>query len=400
MNTPTLFELPTRHRLVPPDPNWQAPPLAVDAPVNRALAHQCAVAFGISGGKDGSVAAYQTLQYLDQIGHTGSRLLVHSDLGRIEWADSLPNCERLARHLSLDLLIVRRQKGDMIDRWEERWRRSVERYQSLSCVRLIMPWSSAQNRFCTSELKSSVIASGLVTALPGQFILSVAGIRADESTKRAKRPISSPNERLLRKGAGTDGMDWNPILNYSLADIWQTHHRAGLPLHEAYTQYGNSRVSCCFCVLGVADWETSINCPGNHDAYRALVDLEIRSAFGFTEQRWLGDLSPRLLSDAQRRDLGEAKRRAIARQRLEAAIPPGLLYVEGWPRRLPTDREAVYLGQLREQVAQLGQFTPMITDPAQIMARYELLMTTGHQKKARQTEQEARKIARASRVVH
>lgn len=59
MNTPTLFTLPTRQRLIPPDPNWQAPPLAVDAPISRVLQQHCTVAFGVSGGKDGSVAAYQ-----------------------------------------------------------------------------------------------------------------------------------------------------------------------------------------------------------------------------------------------------------------------------------------------------------------------------------------------------
>ena len=46
---------------------------------------------------------------------------MHSDLGRIEWKDSLPTCERLADLTGLELLVVRREKGDMVDRWKQRW---------------------------------------------------------------------------------------------------------------------------------------------------------------------------------------------------------------------------------------------------------------------------------------
>ena len=37
--------------------------------------------------------------HLDRIGHTGPRLLIHADLGSVEWRDSLPTCERLAARL-------------------------------------------------------------------------------------------------------------------------------------------------------------------------------------------------------------------------------------------------------------------------------------------------------------
>lgn len=104
---------------------------------------------GVSGGKDSQALAYRVQAHLDAIGHAGVRALIHADLGRIEWRDSAPVCERLAERLGWELLTVRRPVGDMLDRWRSRWAANVERYRALSCVKLIMPWSSASHRFCT-----------------------------------------------------------------------------------------------------------------------------------------------------------------------------------------------------------------------------------------------------------
>lgn len=51
------------------------------------------VAIGVSGGKDSCAQAFAVMAYLDAIGHTGPRVLVHADLGRVEWKDSLPTCQ-------------------------------------------------------------------------------------------------------------------------------------------------------------------------------------------------------------------------------------------------------------------------------------------------------------------
>lgn len=72
------------------------------------------------------------------VGHRGPRILIHSDLGRLEWKASLPMCERLASRVGLDLIVVRRQAGDLMGRWLTRWENNVERYRNLECVRLIL----------------------------------------------------------------------------------------------------------------------------------------------------------------------------------------------------------------------------------------------------------------------
>lgn len=70
--------------------------VATTPEIDGLLNRNAVVAIGVSGGKDSVAVALAVGRHLDDIGHTGPRLLIHSDLGRVEWADSLPACERLA----------------------------------------------------------------------------------------------------------------------------------------------------------------------------------------------------------------------------------------------------------------------------------------------------------------
>lgn len=136
-------------------------PLAVDPCVTELLAAHATVAVGVSGGKDSQAVALAVARHLDAIGHTGPRVLIHADLGRVEWRDSLPVCERLAAHLGWELLVVRRRAGDMLDRWESRWVSRSEAYVRLETVLLTLPWSTPGMRFCTGEMKTDVISREL-----------------------------------------------------------------------------------------------------------------------------------------------------------------------------------------------------------------------------------------------
>ena len=120
----------------------QAHAVALTPEVEDMLRANCVVAIGVSGGKDSVACALAVARHLDNIGHAGPRLLVHSDLGEIEWNDSLPSCERLALHLGWELVVVKRAAGDLTSRWRGRWANNVERYRNLSCVKLALPWSA------------------------------------------------------------------------------------------------------------------------------------------------------------------------------------------------------------------------------------------------------------------
>ncbi|GCE15302.1 phosphoadenosine phosphosulfate reductase domain-containing protein [Tengunoibacter tsumagoiensis] len=345
------------------------------------------VAVGVSGGKDSDVTAFEVKAYLNVVGHKGPLILVHSDLGRVEHPDSLPACERLATRLGLDLIVVRRQAGDLMDRWLTRWQRNVERYSQLLCVKVILPWSTASMRFCTSELKTAIICRDLVERYPKAVILNAAGIRRQESSARAKAPICAPQVRLTSTTFETTGYNWLPILSWSLEDVLAHHRIHNFPLHEAYATYGMSRVSCAYCILaGLDDLKASAMNPANHEIYREMVDLEIASSFSFQSDRWLGDIAPQLLSKTQLTGLAKARQCAAQREQLESRIPRHLLYTKGWPTMIPNRQEAHLLSDVRNAVADLMQITIQYRDPEAIIARYQELLELNQGKKRYQQD--------------
>ena len=353
--------------------------VAVTPVVSEWLAAGAVCALGVSGGKDSQVMAIRLAEYLDQIGHQGPRVLIHSDLGVVEWKDSLPVCERLAKRLGWDLIVLRRSAGDMMDRWEARWASSLERYASLSCVKIILPWSTPGMRFCTSELKTDLICRELTKRYPGQKILSATGVRHDESAARAKTPIAAPQPKLSARGC--QGMNWNPIAPWSTPSVFDYLALKQEPLHEAYTKYGSTRVSCAFCIMGSAgDLKASASCPDNADIYRRMVRLEIESTFALQGAKWLGDVAPHLLSVEEREGLADAKHRAEFRVAAEARLPKHLLYTSGWPTCVPTEEEAQLIAEVRLAVASMLGITVGFTSPSDVIGRYQELITARNAK--------------------
>ena len=348
-------------------------PLATTVQAEELLAADCVVAIGVSGGKDSQACALGTLRYLDEIRHRGPRLLVHADLGSVEWKDSLPSCERLAAHLGIELIVVRRKAGGMLTRWRKRWTSNVARYRELSCVRLILPWSTPSMRFCTSELKVAPITSELKRRYPHHAILNVSGIRRQESQARSRMPISAIELKLDRKNYA--GVNWNPIADWTIADVLEEIGIAGLALHEAYTRYGSSRVSCAFCIMGsMHDLTASATCQQNQDVFREIVTLEADSTFAFQGTRWLADVGPHLLPASLSDRVQEAKRRGDARRKIEAEIPKHLLYTKGWPTSIPTAGEAELVANVRCRVSDLLVLDAGYLTGDSVRARYAELI--------------------------
>ena len=309
----------------------------VSAPaIDVAVAAGAPVVLGVSGGRDLQALALRVSEHLDDVGHAGPRLLIHSDLGRVEWRDSLPVCQRLAERLGLELVVVRRHAGDMLDRWRSRWAGNVRRYAAFECVKLILPWSTPAQRFCTSELKSAVIASAMRRRFAAGDVISAVGIRAEEYRARARMPVSKTDPRTAHKHGA--GHVWNAILRWTRADVMDYLRHRGVALHEAYTVYGSSRVSRAFCIMSSADdLRAAAGCADNAAVYRLMVALEISSTFAFQAQRWLADVAPQLLEAGQRARLADAKEQAAARMAAEARLPGRLLYTAGWPTQVPVE---------------------------------------------------------------
>ena len=358
-------------------------PIEYTEDVLRIIQNKGPVAIGVSGGKDSCAVAFATTTWLDQQGHTGPRILIHSDLGIVEWEDSLPTCRRLAQALGLELVVVQRGAGGLMERWETRWKNNCRRYINLECVKLILPWSTASMRFCTSELKTSVICRDLQKRFPSTEILSVTGIRREESSSRQKAPICYPQPLLLSRKYQTSGFNWNSILGWTKEQVFAYLAEQNFRIHEAYLIYDSSRVSCSFCILGsIADLQASSKCEANQDIYRRMVTLEVVSTFSFQDNKWLADVAPHLLSEELQTKVLLAKRFAKIRTEAEAKIPPHLLYTKGWPTCVPTLAEAHLLGEVRRIVGDLLGLEMQYTDPSAIILRYEELMAQAKRKEA------------------
>ena len=352
--------------------------------IDALLADDAPVAIGVSGGKDSCAVAIAYVRYLRSIGHKGRVILIHSDLGRVEWDDSLQTRRRLAEFLGAELVVVSRESGDMMDRWLTRWKNNVARYVNLQCVKVILPWSTPKMRFCTSEMKTAIICRELIRQFPGQRIISVSGVRRSESASRAKAPICKPQPKMSSRKHKTSGVDINAIATWSLSDVFHYCDEAGFTLHEAYRVHGSSRVSCRFCIMGSeADISKSAAVPAHIPLHREMVDLEIASTFAFQGDKWLGDVRPANLTEQQLSGVADAKQRAKERERIEAVIPKHLLYSKGWPTCMPTFAEANLLADVRNQIGQLmGLDVQYATGPA-IMARYAELMQINASRSAR-----------------
>ena len=387
-------------------PNLIEQGVELDDAVRELVAAGAPIAIGVSGGKDSCAAAIAVVEHLHAVGHKSPVVLVHADLGdsdpalNVEWSDSLPTCERLAAFLGVELVVTRRAAGGMMKRWLKRWENNKKRYAELSCVKIILPWSTPAMRFCTSELKSAPIAAALVKRFPGHRIISACGVRREEgngrkSSPRTNAPTSAENKRLINKRAKTSGVDWNPIAAWSTQDVFAFCAARGFQMHEGYG-LGMSRISCRFCIMqDLADQRTSASVVDNVPVFHTIVDLEIASTFAFQGSRWLGDVAPHLLSETQRSGLARAKKAAAHRTRIEGQVPKHLLYEKGWPKVMPTAEEAALLCSVRREVAELLGIEVSCTEPAEVIARYATLL---EQKAARATacsKREQRKAARS-----
>jgi 3'-phosphoadenosine 5'-phosphosulfate sulfotransferase (PAPS reductase)/FAD synthetase len=353
-------------------------PVAVDPAILSAAAQGAWFAFSLSGGKDSTIAAWAASAWLDRLGHPRERrIAIHADLGRAEWRSTPAMVEMVAARLGVPLVVVRRTAGDMVARWEQRFENGKARYEALETYHLIGPWSSSALRFCTSELKAQVIGPELARRFRGATIVSVIGLRREESIARRFTPIARADHRFAKSGnrAGTRMISWHPVVDWTAADVFVAHDAHGLPLHEAYCRYGASRLSCAFCVLASgADLKAASSATDNLDLYRHLVGIEARSTFSFQPGRWLADVAPQLLPAPLMASIERARADADERRRIESLMPVGLRFVKGWPPRLPTRDEARRIAGARASILARHRLRDRFPTADAVRARFNELL--------------------------
>jgi 3'-phosphoadenosine 5'-phosphosulfate sulfotransferase (PAPS reductase)/FAD synthetase len=360
------------------------PDIAITSEIVAAIRAGAWIVFNLSGGKDSSAALFAVNLQLDSLGHPRARrMAIHADLGRAEWDSTPDTVARIAASADVPLTVVRRAAGDLVDRWIQRFESGKRRYEALETYNLIGPWSSASLRFCQSEMKAAVIGPALARMLRGQQIISVLGLRRDESHNRAATPVAKADLRHAKAGNrhGTAITLWHPIAYWNSEDVFRAHGTLGITLHEAYSIWGATRLSCRYCIFAsLHDLSASAAAPANTEVYRELVGIEARSTFPFQPTRWLADISPHLLSGGLRADVERAKADQLERRHLEASMPAGLRYVKGWPPRMPTLAEAEDIAAARRPILARHRLENRYPTGSAVQARFaELRVAAGRQ---------------------
>lgn len=335
--------------------------IALDPRIEDLARKNAWFAASVSGGKDSGAALHVVNRWLDSIGHDpAKRICFHADLGRAEWPETLDTVREVANFCRTPLEILS-ATNDLVWRFEDRWRRSLDRYRLLDTISIVPPWSSSSLLFCRAEQKQQVL-SRRKAKLDGDLpVVGIIGIRRAESRGRSAAPIVGVDGDMVRRH-GRQGYLWNPIVDWETEEVFDYHREYNIPLHRAYS-LGSSRLSCAYCTLASKGDQRVSYGAGNHETYRAYVSLEIRSAFPFQKAAWLADL----VDDHQTNSgaLDEAKRIAAERVRLQSEIPATLLKSQSI--RNITSADAISLANVRKNIAKLYGIDVLGTTGEEIM---------------------------------
>jgi 3'-phosphoadenosine 5'-phosphosulfate sulfotransferase (PAPS reductase)/FAD synthetase len=218
-----------------------------------------------SGGKDSQAMLDLLVEQADASGVRDRLVVVHCDLGRVEWTGTRELAERQAAHYGLRFEVVSRPQGDLLTHVEQR-----------------RMWPSSTARYCTSDHKRGQVRRVLtkltdeVRARTGRQarILNCMGLRAQESPARAKKIAFEFDAKASNGRRHVD--TWLPILDWSTEQVWARIKASGVEHHRAY-DLGMGRLSCVFCIFAP---KSALLIAGKHN--RALLDsyVEVETKIG------------------------------------------------------------------------------------------------------------------------
>lgn len=199
-----------------------------------------------SAGKDSQAMLDYVCELASASNVLGRVVVVHADLGRVEWQGTRDLAERQALHYGVRFEVTTRPQGDLLEHVAQR-----------------RMWPDSKNRYCTSDHKRGQVAK-VMTKLAREIwdgagevpypasaarpvhILNCMGLRRDESPKRAKMLPFARNARASNGRRLVD--DWLPIHEWTVDQVWARIKASGVEHHRAY-DLGMPRLSCCFCVF-------------------------------------------------------------------------------------------------------------------------------------------------------
>lgn len=202
-------------------------------PDHPELASYDSIVVNSSAGKDSQAMLDVVVELADHDACRDRIVVVHADLGRVEWPGTRQLAERHAAHYGLRFEVVARDR-DLLHQIEHERAR----------------FPDAARRYCTSDQKTSQVAK-LITRLTTELggtrcrparILNCLGLRADESPARSRKPRFGPDPATNTKRVV---QRWLPIHDWTVEQVWDRIRLAGTDVHPAYAA-GMPRLSCSF----------------------------------------------------------------------------------------------------------------------------------------------------------
>lgn len=244
------------------------------------------IAVNSSAGKDSQTALRRVVYAADDQGFPRERIIVvHADLGEMEWPGTRELAEEQAKHYGLRFEVVkyRTKNGEEINLLEYARRRGK--------------WPSSTTRYCTSEFKRGPclrVLTKLQKENGGRAtrFVNVYGFRAEESPARRKKPVW---EAYARANTATRSVwNWLPIHTMTEVEVWADIKASGVRHHWAY-DLGMPRLSCRICIFSPHE-ALLLSGIHNPELLQKYVDVEKEIGHDFQHRKPLVVLQNEVLA--------------------------------------------------------------------------------------------------------
>lgn len=234
------------------------------------VARGALIALNLSAGKDSDAMFFRLLS----LGIPKTQMVViHADLGHVEWPGALAHVQRRAQEAGLPLLIAKANKT-LLGMVRHRFATRPD----------VPSWPSSATRQCTSDLKRGPCEREIrryASAHGFTRVVNCMGFRAEESSARKKRPVWSKNES--QSNSKREWFNCLPIHDMRVDEVFSTIKAAGAEPHPAYA-LGNERLSCVFCIMGSAN-DIQNGFKHNPALGREYIELEELTGYTFHQSR-------------------------------------------------------------------------------------------------------------------
>lgn len=216
-------------------------------------------------------------------------VVVHADLGRVEWGGVQDHIRDSIGDFDLHVVRAGKRLLEMVERRHEKLQADGKD---------AAPWPSSATRQCTSDLKRDPIAKFVRHYARDngfRLVVNCLGLRAEESTSRAKRASFKTVARETTRDRTV--VEWLPIQDWTIDQVWDEIADSGQVRHWAY-DLGMSRLSCCFCILASKS-DLTIAAQHNPDLYREYVEMERSTGYTMRHGESLEEVTGIAVDDAQ-----------------------------------------------------------------------------------------------------